>query len=73
MTFPTLYDREEDGYPASNAFGISAVPSLFVIEKDGTVSRVIEGWNRKEIEWLGAQAGTNPIHQDDNVPAWKSG
>ena len=73
VTFPTLYDREEDGYPASNAFGISAVPTLFLIEKDGTISHVIEGWNRKEIEWLGAKAGVNPIRQDDNVPAWKSG
>jgi hypothetical protein len=34
---------------------------------------VQEGWQRKEIEWLGAQTGTNPIRQGDSVPEWKAG
>src|SRR5713226_8211963 len=32
LTMPTLLDREEAGYPVSNAFGISRVPSLFLVE-----------------------------------------
>src|SRR5436853_6231273 len=27
VTFPTLLDREEDEFPAGNAFGISSVPT----------------------------------------------
>lgn len=73
VTFPMLFDREEDGYRASNGFGISTVPTLFLIERDGKVSRVIEGWNRKEIEWLGGKVGVNPIREEDDVPAWKAG
>ena len=40
VALPTLLDREEDEYPASNAYGISHVPSLFLVEADGRIS-----WN----------------------------
>ena len=43
---------EERGFPASNAYGISSVPTLFLIERDGTVSKVLEGWRKKEIAAL---------------------
>jgi peroxiredoxin len=73
VSFPTLLDREEDEFPASNAYGISSVPTLFLIERDGTVARAIEGWQRKQIEWLGGLAGVAPIHAGDKVPDWKAG
>jgi peroxiredoxin len=73
VTFPILLDEEEDGFPTSNDYGISSVPTMFLVERDGTIARVFEGWNRKEIEWLGAKAGGNPIRPEDNVPAWKAG
>jgi peroxiredoxin len=73
VTFPTLLDTEESGYAVSNAFGISSVPTLFLIEPTGIITRVIEGWNKKEMAWLGGQAGTNPFRQGDNVPEWKAG
>jgi peroxiredoxin len=73
VRFPTLLDSEEDGFPVSNAFGISSVPTMFLIEPDGTVSRVMEGWNKKEIEWLGDRSGVHPFRPGENVPAWKAG
>ena len=73
VTFPLLLDQEAQGFPASNDYGISSVPTMFLVEPNGSVSRVIEGWNRSEIQWLGAKAGVNPIRPDDNVPAWKAG
>ncbi|HLH16659.1 MAG TPA: TlpA disulfide reductase family protein [Bryobacteraceae bacterium] len=73
VSFPMLLDREEDQFPASNAYGISSVPTLFLIERDGTITRVIEGWQRKQIEWLGGLAGVSPIRQGENVPEWKAG
>ncbi|HUI77344.1 MAG TPA: TlpA disulfide reductase family protein [Bryobacteraceae bacterium] len=73
VSLPTLLDREEDGFPVSNAFGIATVPTMFLVEKDGSISRVIEGWNKKEVEKLGAQAGVNPIREGDSVPDWKAG
>src|SRR5436309_13602369 len=34
VTFPALFDSAGSGYPASNAYGISHVPSAFLIERD---------------------------------------
>ncbi|MGA2194416.1 MAG: TlpA disulfide reductase family protein [Bryobacteraceae bacterium] len=73
VTFPTLLDDEDEGFPASNAFGISSVPTLFLVERDGAISRVVEGWSKKEMEWLGARAGAAVFRQGDNVPEWKAG
>jgi len=73
VTFPMLLDREEDSFPTSNAYGISSVPTIFVLERDGTLSRVIEGWQKSEMERLGALAGVAVFRAGDNVPAWKAG
>ena len=74
ISIPTLLDREENGFPVSNAFGISSVPSLFLLEgPQGTVTRVIEGWQKREIEALGTLAGIEAIRSDDHVPEWKPG
>jgi peroxiredoxin len=73
VTFPVLLDDEDSGFPVSNDFGISSVPTMFLVERDGTISQVFEGWRRKEIEWLGEKAGVRPIQQGENVPEWKAG
>ena len=73
ITLPTLLDSEESGFPASNEYGISHVPTLYLIGTDGKISRVIEGWSKQEIESLGALAGVGVIRPTDDVPAWKSG
>ena len=73
VTFPILLDHEAGGFPASNAFGISSVPTLFLVEPGGAISHVIEGWRKKEMEFLAAKAGAPVFRQGDNVPEWKAG
>ncbi len=73
VSFPTLLDSAESGYPVSNAFGISSVPTLFLIERDGTVSNVIEGWSKRDISELGSRSGVSPFRESDSVPEWKAG
>lgn len=73
VALPTLLDREEDGYPVSNAFGITHVPSLFLVESDGTISFTSEGFVRSDLESIGARAGVPPFRQEETVPAWKAG
>jgi peroxiredoxin len=73
VALPTLLDSEDNGFPASNAFGISSVPTMFLVERDGTVSRIIEGWVKQDIEWLANTAGVALFRQGDNVPQWKAG
>jgi peroxiredoxin len=73
VSFPMLLDSEDAGYPTSNAYGISSVPTLFLIERDGTLASVVEGWQKAEIERLGTLAGMQVFRSDDQVPAWKAG
>ena len=73
LTLPTLLDAESSGFPASNAFGISSVPTLFVVEPDGTISEVSEGWRKHDIAQFGARAGVNTFRPADSVPEAKSG
>ena len=69
----TLLDREEESYPVSNAFGIAYVPSLFLIESDGTISLASEGFMKNDLEAIGERAGVSLFRQDESVPAWKAG
>lgn len=66
LTFPILLDPE-DRFPASNGFGITHVPTMFLIDREGRIEKVIEGWNKQEMESLGA------LRAGDHVPAWKAG
>jgi peroxiredoxin len=73
VTFATLLDTEDADFPASNAYRISTVPTMFLVEPDGEISRAIEGWNKLEMEALGAAAGMTLFRPEENVPAWKAG
>ena len=69
----TLLDSEDACYPVSNAYGITNVPTLFLIEQDGTVSERIDGFVKREMLSLGARCGIAPFRQDERVPEWKAG
>lgn len=73
VTFPMLLDAGDEDFPASNAYGISSVPSMFLVEPDGVISRVIEGWNKMDMEALGAAVGMTLFRPEEDVPAWKAG
>lgn len=70
---PMLLDRDHDNYPVSNAFGVSHVPSMFLIEQDGTISKSWEGFVKSEMESLGKRAGVVAFRPEDKVPEWKAG
>src|SRR5262249_43158936 len=73
ITFPTLLDDARAGYPASNAYGISSVPSLFLLESDGTVSKSFAGFSKRDLEAIGERAGQPPFRADEAVPEWRAG
>jgi peroxiredoxin len=73
VTFPTLLDESKDGYPASNGYGISSVPSLFLVEPDGRVSKSFSGFSKADLEAVGERAGVAPFGPEDRVPAFKAG
>ncbi len=73
LQMPVLLDPASAGYPASNAYGIQYVPSLFVIERDGTVSAVCEAFDRRAYESLGLRAGKPLFSPGESVPLYKPG
>ena len=73
ITMPTLLDSARQGYPASNAYGLAYVPSMFLVERDGTISWSLVGFHRKELETFAGKFGVNPFKPGDRVPEMKSG
>lgn len=69
----TEFDRAEEHYPLSNAFGISRVPSLFLVEADGNISLAESGFQKTTFETLGQRAGVPIFKAEENVPSWKAG
>ena len=73
VTMPTLLDREEAGYPASNAYHLSNVPSIFLVEADGKISRSFAGFEKKALEDLGSRLGKAPFEPGESVPDRRPG
>ena len=52
VDLPELFDSEDDNFPVSNAYGITHVPSSFLIEQDGTIAVSSVGWDKAEFELI---------------------
>ncbi len=73
LTMPTLLDSGGQGYPASNAYQLSHVPSMFLVEQDATISWSLVGFHKRELEALGSRLGVQPFRPEERVPEMKSG
>jgi peroxiredoxin len=73
ISLPTLLDKEEEGYPASNAYGLSHVPSIFLVEPDGRISQALMGFDKKGLEELGQRLGKEPFKPTEYLPEFKAG
>ncbi len=59
ITFPVLLD-DTRSYPASNAYGLTNVPSIFWVAQDGEIEVSSVGWLKKDFEEINrrmAEAG----------------
>ncbi len=78
LTFPVVMDS--DGYPVSNAYGLTNVPTIFLIEDGGKVKVSSVGFDRKDLETIAADLAERrkmsaaPLFRPDEViPAQKPG
>lgn len=55
LTFSILLD--EDGYAVSNGYGLTNVPTLFLVEPSGAIRLSSVGFNRRDIEDVAAEFG----------------
>src|SRR5438874_8449075 len=79
ITFPILLDDTKK-YPVSNAYGLTNVPTVFLIGQDGSVELSNVSWSRDELDALAASlAGTSGVpaatifQPSDSVPTFKPG
>ncbi len=79
ITFPLAIDPS-DKYTASNAYGLTNVPSLFFIGSDGSIELSSVGWSKADIEELNRRlaklAGVVPkpvFKPGEDVPEFKAG
>ncbi len=73
VTLPTLIDPAKSGYKVSNAFGITNVPSLFLVDSSGEIVWESSGFAKKDLDDLARRYSFEIFRQDENVPAWKAG
>ncbi len=69
----TLLDTAASGYEVSNKYGISSVPSLFLVDSSLTVALAGSGFSKADLEELGRRAGMPPFRPGESVPAYKPG
>jgi len=58
LTFPVLLDDPKT-YTASNAYGLTNVPSVFYIAQDGQIEVSCVGWSRRDFEEIGRRLGAS--------------
>jgi peroxiredoxin len=55
VTFPMALDEKEKGYPASNAYGLTSVPTILLIDADGSVRISSMGFVKDDLERIAAE------------------
>lgn len=68
-----LIDKAEDGYPASNAYGLTHVPTMFLVEPEGKITWSSIGFSKKDLQDLGERFGVALFRPEDRVPDFKGG
>jgi peroxiredoxin len=79
LTFPVLLD-DTNTYPVSNAYGLTNVPTIFWIARDGEIEISSVGWDRKEIEEINRKtaevtgsAARAMFHAGESVADFRAG
>ena len=80
ITFPVALD-DTSRYPVSNAYGLTNVPTIFLISQDGgTIELASVGWYKKDVEDLNAKMAAlvgkppQPVFRPgEDVPEFKAG
>src|SRR5246127_868922 len=80
VTFPMALDEKANGYPASNAYGLTSVPTIFLIDEDGSVRIGSMGFVKNDLERIATELAerrkiaSSPLFRpNESVPANKPG
>ncbi len=78
VTFSMALDEKD--YPVSNAYGLTNVPTIFLIDTDGSVKVSCMGFVKKDLETIASELASRRkiapaalFRADESVPANKPG
>ena len=74
ITMPVALD-DTKAYPASNAYGLTTVPTFFLVNPDGEIGIASVGWVREEQEqfYRALTAGGEYFQANERIPELKYG
>lgn len=79
VTFPMVID-DENGYVVSNAYGLTNVPTVFLVNPDGSIEVGFNGFDKRDLETIAGKLAERkkmalaPLFRSDEVvPANKPG
>jgi peroxiredoxin len=79
VTFPIALD-DPNQYPVSNAYGLTNVPTLFLVRQDGKIEMSSVGWSRADVQSVADEAAVGDsgkrisvFHAGEDVPDFKPG
>ena len=79
VTFPVVLDDPKT-YSVSNAYGITNVPTLFLVSTDGKIEMSSVGWSRPDVQAVadaaskhGAPKPVAVFQKNESIPEFKAG
>jgi peroxiredoxin len=70
VTFPVAIDDSSNGYAISNAYGLTNVPTAFLIHESGEIEVSSVGWSKRDVEAIVAKL--TYLNQTP-TPIWRAG
>lgn len=69
-----VFDTEAEGFPVSNLYGITHVPSTFLIDESATIRWVTVSWSKEDVERIARELSLEPpFRPDEDVLPFRPG
>jgi peroxiredoxin len=71
VTFPVAIDDDSNHYAVSSAYGLTHVPTAFLIAPNGEIEISSVGWSKRDVEEINRRLARYTRHEPK--PIWRSG
>jgi peroxiredoxin len=71
VTFPVAIDEGSQGYRVSSAYGLTNVPTVFLIAPSGEIELSSVGWSKRDVEAISQRLAD--YRNQKPLPIWRAG
>ncbi len=69
-----VFDTLESGYEVSDAYGLTNVPTVFLVEPSGRIAHTMVSWSKADVEAIAAKLGAPaPFRSGESVLPFRPG